>query len=179
MARSLVDGRRGRALSGATRTEVGPTAAGWGRLSGSSRTPGPREPPPGSPLPPLKRQGRAHCSRRPRGPNLYPVAAVPSASPSNASRLLEPSLNWLLVLVPVSLLIHLALHQDLLTFLTAAGAIVPLAGIIGSATEQLSIHAGPRVGGLLNATFGNVTELIISLFLVLDGELEVVKASLT
>jgi len=104
---------------------------------------------------------------------------VPSASPSNASRLLEPSLNWLLVLVPVSLLIHLALHQDLLTFLTAAGAIVPLAGIIGSATEQLSIHAGPRVGGLLNATFGNVTELIISLFLVLDGELEVVKASLT
>jgi len=92
---------------------------------------------------------------------------------------LRPSLNWLLVLAPISWVSDLALHRDLLTFLTAAGAIVPVAGIIGGATEQLSIHTGQRVGGLLNATFGNVTELVISIFLVLDGELDVVKASLT
>jgi len=92
---------------------------------------------------------------------------------------LRPSLNWLLVLAPISWVSDLALHRDLLTFLTAAGAIVPVAGIIGGATEQLSIHTGQRVGGLLNATFGNVTELVISIFLILDGELDVVKASLT
>src|SRR5439155_4928417 len=82
-------------------------------------------------------------------------------------------------LVPVPFLSDFVLHQDLLTFLTAAGAIVPLAGIIGASTEQLAIHAGQRIGGLLNATFGNVTELIISLFLIAKGELDIVKASLT
>src|ERR1051325_835743 len=92
---------------------------------------------------------------------------------------LRPSLNWLLVLVPVSLVSDLVLKQDLLTFLSAAGAILPLAGIIGTATEQLAVHAGQRIGGLLNATFGNVTELIISIFLLLKGEIDIVKASLT
>jgi Ca2+:H+ antiporter len=90
----------------------------------------------------------------------------------------KPSLSWLLVLVPVSLLARV-LDQDLLVFLTAAGAILPLAGLIGRSTEQLAIRSGPRMGGLLNATFGNVTELIIAVFLILDDELEVVKASLT
>jgi Ca2+:H+ antiporter len=92
---------------------------------------------------------------------------------------LHPSLDWLLVLVPVSLVARFALDQDLLTFVTAALAIIPLAGLIGRGTEQLALHAGPRVGGLLNATFGNVTELIIAVFLILRGELGVVKASLT
>jgi Ca2+:H+ antiporter len=91
----------------------------------------------------------------------------------------KPTLNWLLVLVPVSLLGELVLHQELLVFLTAAGAIIPLAGLIGRGTEELALHAGPRVGGLLNATFGNVTELIIAIFLILEGEIDVVKASLT
>jgi Ca2+:H+ antiporter len=91
----------------------------------------------------------------------------------------RPRLEWLLVFVPVSLISDFVLHVELLTFLSAAAAILPLAGIIGRATEQLALHAGERVGGLLNATFGNVTELIIAVFLILDGELEVVKASLT
>ncbi len=91
----------------------------------------------------------------------------------------KPNLNWLLILVPVSLIADFGLHQELLTFLTAAAAILPLAGLIGRATEQLAIHAGPRIGGLLNATFGNVAELIIAVFLILDGEIAVVKASLT
>jgi Ca2+:H+ antiporter len=100
-------------------------------------------------------------------------------SAKSAKSAIRPSLNWLLVLVPVSAIARFVLHEDLLTFLTAAGAIVPLAGVIGRATEQLAGHAGEQVGGLLNATFGNVTELIISVFLIADGELQVVKASLT
>jgi Ca2+:H+ antiporter len=92
---------------------------------------------------------------------------------------LRPSFYWLLVLVPVSLVADLVLRNELLTFLAAAGGILPLAGLIGKATEELAIHAGPRLGGLLNATFGNVAELIIAIFLILDDEVEVVKASLT
>jgi Ca2+:H+ antiporter len=92
---------------------------------------------------------------------------------------LRPNFYWLLVLVPISLVADLVLRNELLTFLTAAGGILPLAGLIGRATEQLAIHAGPRLGGLLNATFGNVAELIIAIFLILDDEVEVVKATLT
>jgi Ca2+:H+ antiporter len=92
---------------------------------------------------------------------------------------LKPRLEWLLVFVPVSLLSGWVFHADLLTFLTSAAAILPLAGLIGRSTEELALHAGPRIGGLLNATFGNVTELIISIFLILDDEIEIVKASLT
>jgi len=92
---------------------------------------------------------------------------------------LRPSLDWLLVLVPVSVALELAGGDDLLIFVTSAGAILPLAGLIGRATEQLALHTGPRIGGLINATFGNVTELIIAIFLILDDEIEIVKASLT
>jgi Ca2+:H+ antiporter len=92
---------------------------------------------------------------------------------------LRPSLDWLLVLVPVSIVLELAGGNDLLIFLTSAGAILPLAGLIGRSTEQLALHTGPRVGGLINATFGNVTELVIAFFLILDDKTEIVKASLT
>src|SRR3954453_20820101 len=56
---------------------------------------------------------------------------------------------------------------------------IPLAGLMGDATEELAIHAGPRIGGLLNATFGNAAELIVGIFLVAEGELEVVRSSST
>ena len=93
------------------------------------------------------------------------------------SSMLRPSLNWLLVFVPLSLAFELA-HQSLLIFITSGLAIVPLAGLIGRATDQLAIRVGPRLGGLLNATFGNVTELIVAVLLVLAGNIDVVKASL-
>jgi Ca2+:H+ antiporter len=83
------------------------------------------------------------------------------------------------VLVPVSIVLELAGGSDLAIFLTSAAAILPLAGLIGRSTEQLALHTGPRVGGLINATFGNVTELIIAVFLVLDDKIDIVKASLT
>lgn len=107
--------------------------------------------------------------------SLRPVPDTPRRSPSP----LKPRLEWLLVLIPVSLVADFVLEAHVLAFLTAAGAILPLAGIIGRSTEELAAHAGPRMGGFLNATFGNAAELIISIFLVLDDEIEIVKASLT
>jgi Ca2+:H+ antiporter len=91
----------------------------------------------------------------------------------------RPTLDWLLALVPVSIALELSGGPDLAIFLTSAAAILPLAGLIGRSTEQLALHTGPRVGGLINATFGNVTELIIAVFLILDDKTEIVKASLT
>jgi Ca2+:H+ antiporter len=90
---------------------------------------------------------------------------------------MRPSLNWLLIFVPVSLGAEFA-HQSLLIFITSGLAIIPLAGLIGRATDQLAIRVGPRLGGLLNATFGNVTELIVAVLLVRAGDFDVVKASL-
>ena len=91
----------------------------------------------------------------------------------------KPRLDWLLIFVPIALVFELADGAPAAIFILSALAILPLAGIIGHATEDLAIRSGPRIGGLLNATFGNVTELIIAFFLILKGELEVVKASIT
>src|SRR3984893_11905259 len=93
------------------------------------------------------------------------------------ARWLRPSINWLLVFIPVSLIAELT-HQPLLTFITAALAIIPLAGLIGRATDQLAVCVGPQLGGLLNATFGNLTELIVAVLLIAAGQFDVVKASL-
>src|SRR5258708_31600918 len=89
----------------------------------------------------------------------------------------RPSINLLLVFIPASLIAELT-HQPLLTFITAALAIIPLAGLIGRPTDQLAICIGPRLGGLLNATFGNLTELIVGVLLIPTGDFEVVQASL-
>lgn len=90
----------------------------------------------------------------------------------------RPSLNWLLAFVPLSVVAELA-HAEVLIFISAALAIVPLSGLIGRATEELAFHVGPRLGGLLNATFGNLTELIVASLLVSSNQFQVAKASLT
>src|SRR5438270_12831409 len=93
------------------------------------------------------------------------------------SGMLRPSLSWLLVFVPISLVAEFA-HQSLVIFITSGLAIIPLAGLIGRATDQLAIRVGPRLGGLLNAPFGNVPELIVDVLVVQAGTLGVVQASL-
>jgi Ca2+:H+ antiporter len=93
-------------------------------------------------------------------------------------RMPRPSVYWLLVFVPVSLVFEFVLKQPVAIFATSCVAILPLAALLGRATDELAIHSGPRVGGLLNATFGNITELIITILLVAAGEFTVVKASL-
>src|SRR5215212_754334 len=91
----------------------------------------------------------------------------------------RPRLEWLLAFIPVAILLEVIHGDDVAIFATSALAILPLAGLIGHATEELAARSGPQLGGLLNATFGNVTELIIAFFLIIKGELEVVKASIT
>ena len=92
-------------------------------------------------------------------------------------RFTQPSLDWLLVFVPVSIVAEL-LGQQVLVFITSALAIVPLAGLIGQSTEQVAARVGPRLGGLLNATFGNITELIVCVLLIRADNFLIVKASL-
>ena len=96
-----------------------------------------------------------------------------------SAAMLKPRLEWLLAFIPVAIVLDVVDANPVAVFTCAALAILPLAGEIGTATEDLALRSGPRVGGLLNATFGNITEMIVAFFLILKGELEVVKASLT
>lgn len=88
-------------------------------------------------------------------------------------------LNWLLLFLPVSIVLEVARASETWIFLTSALAIIPLAGLIGQATEELSGRVGSAWGGFLNATFGNATELIIALLALRAGLHEVVKASIS
>lgn len=85
----------------------------------------------------------------------------------------------LLVAIPLAVMGNLLQWGDLYVFLFTALGIIPLAGLIGEATEVLSAHTGPRIGGLLNATLGNAAELIITIVAIREGLLELVKASIT
>ena len=88
-------------------------------------------------------------------------------------------LNLLLLAIPVSFFLQLSDYSPVLLFVAAGLSIIPLAGYMGKATEEIAIYVGPRVGGLLNATFGNAAELIITIFALRAGLYEVVKASIT
>jgi Ca2+:H+ antiporter len=102
-------------------------------------------------------------------------------SEKSKSSWLKPSLDWLLVFVPIAILLRFVPSFDNPTalFIVACIAIIPLAGWMGKATEHLSEHLGQGIGGLLNATFGNAAELIIALFALSKGLEGVVKASIT
>ncbi len=69
--------------------------------------------------------------------------------------------------------------NDTLVFILAALGVIPLADLVGEATEELAVYTGPRLGGLLNATLGNAAELIITIFAIRAGLLDLVKASIT
>jgi Ca2+:H+ antiporter len=88
-------------------------------------------------------------------------------------------IHLMLVFVPAALASHYAGGPPLLTFVLAGLALVPLAEIVGEATEHLVAHTGPRLGGFLNATLGNAAELIITIFAIRAGLLDLVKASIT
>jgi Ca2+:H+ antiporter len=89
------------------------------------------------------------------------------------------SLNWLLVFIPIAIGLDWSGASPILVFLTSALAIIPLAGLMGDATEALARFLGPTVGGLLNATLGNAPEIIISSFALHAGLVSMVKSSLT
>lgn len=83
------------------------------------------------------------------------------------------------VFVPLALLANFLGWSPIVVFLLSALALIPLAGFLGRGTEELAAYTGPRVGGLLNATLGNAAELIITIFAIREGLLELVKASIT
>ncbi len=89
-------------------------------------------------------------------------------------------LNYgLLVFCAVAVLGEFLHWSPVVVFFAAALGVVPLAGFMGKATEELAMYTGPKVGGLLNATLGNAAELIITIVAIQAGLLELVKASIT
>ena len=88
--------------------------------------------------------------------------------------------KWLLLAcAPFAIAAHFLHYGAVPIFLLSALAIIPLAALIGESTGHLSEHLGPSAGALINATFGNLAEMIIAVFAVRAGLLDVVKASLT
>ena len=95
----------------------------------------------------------------------------------------KPRIPWLRLALLLALPLSIAFNQlgmsPTLIFITACLGVLPLAGYMGEATEQLSSRTGPTLGGLLNATFGNAAELIIAMIALRAGLVELVKASIT
>lgn len=85
----------------------------------------------------------------------------------------------LLVFCPLSLVAHGLGWGETNVFILAGLAIVPLAAFMGTATEEIAVVVGPNLGGLLNATFGNATELILAYIALKAGLIDVVKATIT
>jgi Ca2+:H+ antiporter len=96
-----------------------------------------------------------------------------------AHSLRENPIRVLLLVIPFVILGELLNWPPLAIFILSSLAIVPLAGLIGEATESLAYYTGPKLGGLLNATLGNAAELIITIVALREGLLDLVKASIT
>jgi Ca2+:H+ antiporter len=114
------------------------------------------------------------------------MAGPPGAgkpAPERQGRPDRQKIPWralLLLALPASILLGWVFQvEGLAVFLTACLGVLPLAGYMGEATEHLAHRSGPTVGGLLNATFGNAAELIISIVALRAGLVELVKASIT
>jgi Ca2+:H+ antiporter len=109
------------------------------------------------------------------GESVGPPKADAKRSPRSAWR----KLDALVLALPAAVVVERVQAPPGVVFLISALAVIPLAGLIGRATEVLAERVGGSVGALLNATFGTAAEVIIGAFLVLDGHIEVLKASLT
>jgi Ca2+:H+ antiporter len=112
--------------------------------------------------------------------NPSPAGPPATARPINRPLWREP-FYWLLAALPLALFLELLDAGSLWVFLASALALVPLAGLLGRATEGLAESLGPGIGGLLNATFGNAAELIIAFMALRQGPAlyPLVKASIT
>jgi Ca2+:H+ antiporter len=87
-------------------------------------------------------------------------------------------LRLLLIFFPIAIVTELLGADSLIIFATSALAIIPIAGLLGDATEALAEKTGPQIGGLLNASLGNAAELIITIVAIRAGKIELVKASI-
>src|SRR6478752_6004972 len=92
---------------------------------------------------------------------------------------MKPSIYWLFVFIPVTLILeHAGKVSPPVLFFSAAVSILPIARLIVLSTEQLATRTGDAIGGLLNATFGNAPELIIALVALKAGYFDMVRASI-
>jgi len=87
-------------------------------------------------------------------------------------------LKYMLIFVPISFIAEFMHVSSSIMFILAALSIIPLAGLMGKGTEEISFYSGPKIGGFLNGTFGNATELIICFFALKEGLFDVVKSSI-
>jgi Ca2+:H+ antiporter len=105
---------------------------------------------------------------------------VARTAPVGSPPVVRRGLYASLALAPITIALHYLAHPpETVEFVLAALSLVPLAWLIGEATEHAAEHTGPGIGGFLNATFGNAPELIIALVAVNEGLTEVVRGSLT
>ena len=118
--------------------------------------------------------------RRPLHERVAPVEQDRVEHRGYATGALTRRILWaLLALAPVTIGVNYLAHADkTLMFVLACGALIPLAWLIGEATEHAAEHTGPGIGGFLNASFGNAPELIIALLAVNSGLPQVVRGSL-
>ena len=87
-------------------------------------------------------------------------------------------LKFLLIFIPISFIAKFMNASGTIMFILSCLSIIPLAGLMGEGTEEISFYSGPKIGGFLNGTFGNATELIISFFALKQGLFDVVKSSI-
>ncbi|KIJ46077.1 hypothetical protein M422DRAFT_778583 [Sphaerobolus stellatus SS14] len=109
---------------------------------------------------------------------LRPVGPTPTLKESVMATLKETWLNVLLICIPVAWGLHFGKQSDLLIFIFSFLAIIPLAKLLGFATEELSLRVGETIGGLLNATLGNAVELIVAIIALIQCKLSLVQSSL-
>ncbi|KAF0686497.1 Aste57867_21684 [Aphanomyces stellatus] len=115
------------------------------------------------------------------GPGFHPkdISPVRPSQPIAVLRVITGSyVNSLLVVFPVAVASHIGDWGDMPVFVLNFLALVPLANILGEATETLAEHCGDTIGGLINATFGNAVEVIIAVFALKKGEIALVQSSL-
>ncbi|CAG8560141.1 10032_t:CDS:2 [Ambispora gerdemannii] len=110
-----------------------------------------------------------------RGPSRR---SSPTSSQSIVNIIKASWLNILLVFVPLGVISYYLDWGETWTFSLNFLAIIPLAKLLGLATEEIAMRVGQTIGGLLNATFGNAVELIISIFAIRQGQIRVVQASM-
>ncbi|HEY4321146.1 MAG TPA: calcium/proton exchanger [Gemmatimonadales bacterium] len=149
-----------------------------------------RERAPAPPLPPKEKKDRARrdpetddipLSRAPERPRLPPPAKPAPLSPVIPVEAPTRQWSWLwllLIAIPVSIWLHLTGGDPTWIFVTACLGIVPLASLMATATDHVAERSGATVGALLNAGFGNATELIVAIFALRAGYIDLVKASL-
>ena len=87
-------------------------------------------------------------------------------------------LKYMLIFIPISFIAKFMNASGSVMFILSCLSIIPLAGLMGEGTEEISFYSGPKIGGFLNGTFGNATELIISFFALKQGLFEIVKSSI-